>query len=145
MARLARASSKNPKIRAFAGQLLQKCRVRDFTCEARALFKWVQHNIRWTRDIEGVETVQTPERTLEWGFGDCDDLSTLVAGLALSVGIPVKFRAVAADPRRKGQFSHVYVMMDVGVDEWAAADPSRPDAAFGWETPRATRKVDHEV
>jgi len=147
MSKHARKGSVNPAIRALAGRIVRGsglgflCAVKDFNCEANKLFTWVKKNIRWTRDVDGVETIQSPERTLDWKFGDCDDLSTLLAALALSIGIPVKFRAIAADTSRPNSFSHVYVLLNVN-GQWIPADPSIPKAKLGWEYPKAMRKID---
>lgn len=72
--------------------------------------------------------------------------STLLASLATSIGIPTKFRAIAANPMRKDQFSHVYVMMDpLGQGKWIAADPTVKTAAFGWESPVRYKTMDVEI
>jgi len=149
MARQARRASKNPKIRELALKIVRgpgrvfTCRVKDYHCESERLYYWVKKNIRWTKDTDGVETLQTPERTLEWRAGDCDDLSTLLAALALSIGIPCQYRVVAADPGSPKRFSHVYVLMYTGI--WEPADPSATHEPFGWETDRATRVMDWPI
>jgi len=122
------------------------CKTKAFACEAKSLFEWVRDNVKWIRDTRGFETLQYPYRTLAFGAGDCDDLSTLLAALAISVGIRTKFRAIAANPARKDQYSHVYVMVDpLGTDRWIACDPTVKTAAFGWESPVRYRTMDLEI
>lgn len=122
------------------------CKTKEFYCEAKSLFEWVRDNVKWIRDTRGFETLQYPYRTLAYGAGDCDDLSILLASLAISIGIPTKFRAIAANPARPDQFSHVYVMMDpVGNDRWIAADPTVKSAPFGWESPVRFKVMDMEI
>jgi len=113
------------------------CKTKEYKCEAKALFMWVRDKIKWIRDVKGMETLQYPYRTIEFGGGDCDDLSILLATLAIEIGMPVRFKAIAAMPHRKSQFSHVYVMMNPNGDgeTWIAADPTVKTAAFGWESP----------
>ena len=73
MREFTREGSKDPNIRQLAMSIIRKCRVKDALCETKAVFKWVQENLRWTRDVDGVETLQKPARTLspDWRAGDC--------------------------------------------------------------------------
>ena len=73
-----RTAMVDPNIRELAISIIRSCKVKDFACEAKAIFEWVQHNIRWTRDIYQVETLQSPQRTIEWGGGDCLPAGTLI-------------------------------------------------------------------
>jgi hypothetical protein len=76
----------------------------------------------------------------------CDDLSILLGSLATSIGIPTKFRAIAANPMRKDQYSHVYVIMDpMGQEKWIPADPTVKTAGFGWESPLKYKTLDIEI
>lgn len=76
----------------------------------------------------------------------CDDLSTLLAALAVSIGIPTQFRAIAANPQKKHMYSHVYVIMDpLGTEHWIAADPTVKSAPFGWESSIRYKTFDLEV
>jgi transglutaminase-like putative cysteine protease len=148
-----REGSKDPNIRQLAMSIIRKCRVKDALCETKAIFKWVQENLRWTRDVDGVETLQKPARTLspEWRAGDCDDLTMALDSLLLSVGIgPTRLKVIAADAENPDSFSHVYMQVamptshnqmaglgDTGEVEWISLDPSPPGVGFGWE--HATR------
>jgi len=122
------------------------CRTKDFKCEAKSLFEWVRDNVKWIRDIRGFETLQYPHRTLAFGAGDCDDLSILLVTLSVSIGIPSQFRAIAANPLRKDQYSHVYVILNpTGNGKWMGADPTVKSAAYGWESPIQYKTMDLEV
>ena len=79
--------------------------------EISALLRWVQRNIRYTMDIRGVETIQTPPNTLRLKAGDCDDMSMLLASLLESVNHPTRFVAIGM---RKGALCHVLVETRVG-------------------------------
>lgn len=102
-ARLARI---NPDVRGLAIQLTQGVTPDDELGEIAALFMFVRDRIRYVQDVNEVETVQTPEVTLEVGAGDCDDKSTLLAALLESIGHPARFAAVAFAP---DAFEHVLV------------------------------------
>lgn len=122
------------------------CKTKDFKCEAKSLFEYVRDKVKWIRDVKGFETLQYPHRTLEFGGGDCDDLSILLATLAVAIGIPAAFKAIAANPTRKSQFSHVYVLLDpFGNGKWVPADPTVKSASFGWESPVQYKEMIIEV
>lgn len=85
----------------------------DYAGEARELFHFARDNIRYLQDVRDVETVQTPDVTLQFRTGDCDDKSLLLAALLESIGHPARFCAVAyAAP---GEFEHVFVETKIGT------------------------------
>lgn len=63
--------------------------------------------------------------------------SIALATLAVAVGIPARFKAIAANPLKKDQYTHVYVELnpDGNGKLWIPADPTVKTAAFGWESP----------
>jgi len=76
----------------------------------------------------------------------CDDLSILLCALATSIGIKCAFKAIAANPQNKGQYSHVYAVLDpFGNDKWIASDPTVKTAAFGWESPLKYKEMLLEI
>lgn len=120
------------------------CKTKEYRCEAKAIFEWVRDRLKWIRDTRGYETLQYPYRTIEFGAGDCDDLSIVLATFALVIGMPAGFRAIAANPTNKNNYSHVYVMLNPNGDgkTWVAADPTVKTAAFGWESPVRYKTMD---
>lgn len=111
---------------------------RDYRAEAEALLRWVQSNVRYTRDpstVEGLERVSHPIAVLQQGGADCDDLAVLYASLAASVGFAYAFRTIGDDETRPDEFRHVYVVVEVPGRGWAAADPSFEEK-LGWEPAR---------
>ena len=81
--------------------------------EIASIGGYVRDNIRYVRDINQCETVQSPEVTLQIGAGDCDDKATLLAALLMAVGNDCRF--VACD---QGQgYSHVWTQCLLG-DKW---------------------------
>jgi len=70
----------------------------------------------------------------------------LLCALATSIGIKCAFKAIAANPQNKGQYSHVYAVLDpFGNDKWIAADPTVKTAAFGWESPLKYKEMLLEI
>lgn len=101
---------------------------RDWLGEVRALQTWVRDNIRFTRDPDTFELLQTPEKTLEIGAGDCDDQATLLASMLVALGHPAQFIAVGFDG---APFSHVLVRTKIG-DTWVPAETILPGVTVGW-------------
>lgn len=106
---------------------------RDWWNEAAALQGWVRDNVRFMRDPEDYELVQTPEKTLEYRTGDCDDKSTLLAALLTASGHPAQFIAIGFDG---GPFSHVLVRTKIG-DTWIPAETIL-SVPLGWWPPNVT-------
>lgn len=132
MCRLANEGKRDPNVRLTAiracGALLQK----DYLGEARACSDWVRDEIRYIKDPVGVELVATPAKTLEIGSGDCDDKSTLLAAMLLSIGHPARFIAVGLQPK---VFSHVFVQTKI-AQHWVNAETTEP-----WEFGRKLGRV----
>jgi len=82
---------------------------RDFDAIAGAVYTWMNAHIQYVRDPVNVEWLQSPDVTLQKGYGDCDDHSILAASLLESIGVPSRFVIVKANPYNRSQYSHVYV------------------------------------
>lgn len=94
---------------------------RDFGSIADEIYNWINKNIAYTRDPDGIEYLQSPLKTLEYGFGDCDDHSILAGALLSSLGVPVQLKVIKANPEQKDLYSHIYVVyFDNG--QWKAFD-----------------------
>jgi transglutaminase-like putative cysteine protease len=131
MTELVKNGKKNASVRAKALALTHDLPQKDKLGEIRALFNFVQNNIRYVRDISGVETLAYPEQVLVQESGDCDDKSTLLAALLESIGHPTRFLAVGFQP---GNFSHVFVETIVGNKKWLSLDTTEPQP-MGWRPP----------
>ncbi len=118
----------SPSVRVTAQQLVRDCASRDASCCVRTLHSWVRDHIKYLPDVRDVETVQTPDYTLELGSGDCDDQSVLMASLVESVGFQSRFLAVAV---RNGGFSHVSSQVKLGT-RWLNLETILPVLRFPW-------------
>lgn len=107
-----------PVIVAKASELVRRCPPKNWKCEAATLHAFVRDNVRYQQDIADVETLRTPELTLEMGAGDCDDMCILLASLLQAVGHPVRFVAVSFAPDQ--EYSHVFLETKIGNDWWPA-------------------------
>lgn len=133
MGGLVRAAKKSLPVRQTALSLVNGNRQKDWSAEVKALHAFVRDNIRYLRDIRGVETLQTPDKTLEFGQGDCDDKSTLLAALLESIGHPSRFVAIGFAP---DTYQHVYAETKIG-DKWVSLETTEP-VEMGWE-PKGVR------
>lgn len=121
---------KRPQLRALATQILNESfiRAKNQKDEALALYDFVVSTVRYQKDPIGIETVQSPLATVKIGAGDCDDQVGLMAGLALSVGIPVRLRVVGYSPE-----NFIHIFCELLIDgEWLAADTTEPNRGLGW-------------
>lgn len=118
MSKISRKYKASPVIRELALSIVEHCHEKNWRHEAACLLRFVQNNIRYVRDIQGVETLQTPVQTLRIGQGDCDDTSMLLASLLGAVGHPTRFVAVG---NAKDRYQHVLVQTKIG-GKWIWAE-----------------------
>ncbi|MGP4056044.1 transglutaminase-like domain-containing protein [Mycobacterium sp. 4D054] len=117
----------------------QRIRARDYLGEIKALFEWVQSNIRYTRDPHRVELLHSARRMLELRAGDCDDMTILLGAMLQSIGHPVRIVVIGPNPRRPNLFTHVYPEVRFR-GRWIAVDAtvSHP---MGWKPRAIVKKV----
>jgi transglutaminase-like putative cysteine protease len=138
MSRLTKAWKKDPGIRQLAASLVRNVAQYDAAGEVRALHAFVRDAIRYTGDIRGVETIQTPRATLEMGIGDCDDKSLLLASLLESISKATRFVAVGF--RDGGGHSHVLVEVLMGKGRWVPLETIK-DVPAGWKPAGIKREM----
>lgn len=131
MSTLVRRFKTDPAIRQQALDLIGNLPSKRWALEVDALFRFVRDRIRYTRDTNGVETIQWPTVTLSVGQGDCDDKSTLLASLLESIGHPTRFVAIGPEPAK---YSHVFVQTQLG-SKWVSLDATM-NVPMGWTPPR---------
>jgi hypothetical protein len=138
-------SLKDPRMRQIGLAVTQGCRGRDDMCELAAIFEFTKTNVRYTGDITNKDTFQSAWRTLQIGGGDCDDMATLNAVLAMENGFQTKFRITS---NTGATWDHIYTLAGVpkmSPRRWVALDTTLPGAnKFGVEPPRA-KKQDFDV
>ncbi len=133
MRRLIDQALNNPEFVRFAVDLVRNVAAYDDFGEVFALFSWVQQNIRYTKDPVTKEKLYPPMELLKIQAGDCDDISMLLAALAIALGYPARLVTVAANTSAPDDFSHVYTEVELppGSGKWVAVDAARPGSAFG--------------
>lgn len=123
----------DPIIRNLALGLVQFHNEKDDIAEISAIFHFVRDQIRYVRDIYGVETLAIPTKTLELGQGDCDDKAVLLASLLEAIGYHTQFKLAGYHGK---EFEHVYVYA-AGNEIELHLDPTEPED-MGWEAPNPT-------
>lgn len=75
--------------------------------KVNALYNWVKRNVKYRRERKKLDIFVRPITMLQTmnrrGF-DCEDHTGLMGALALSLGLPVKFKVI----KRNGTWSHIY-------------------------------------
>ncbi len=139
---LVELGKKDPRVNRATGAILRGTRVApyDEAGEVRAIFAWVLKNIRFTKDPEGKECLRPAATTLQWGFGDCDDINAILLPSMLgSVGYRSRIVTIASHPGAPDQFSHVYAEVHLG-GRWIPLDAARKGTRFGSAPERRFRK-----
>jgi transglutaminase-like putative cysteine protease len=93
---------------------------KDFAGETRRLFTFVRDEIRYVKDIDGVETLHPADWVLGLRAGDCDDKAILLSALLLSIGHTPRFKAVAFT---EDEYSHVW-LQDYLEPDWVDLEPT---------------------
>jgi transglutaminase-like putative cysteine protease len=131
MSDLVKRGKKQPTIREKATALVQPLAQKNYLGEIIALHQFVRDNIRYVRDIRGVETVHFPEQILSQEYGDCDDKAILLASLLESIGHPTRFVAVGFTV--PDDYSHVFVDTKYGPG-WMSLETTE-NVPAGWRPP----------
>lgn len=114
-----------------ATQIIANVPPHNQEAEARAIYDWVLHNVRYVQDIYNNETLRSANLILQQRAGDCDCINgVLIPSLLGTIGIPARLVTVATNPLAPDQFSHIYAEALVNR-RWIAMDAARPGAAWG--------------
>lgn len=140
MRQLINAYKTDVEIRTTAANVVFLTPEKDDLSEVEAVFNWVRDHIRYLKDVNMVETLTTPDRTLQLGYGDCDDQVVLLASMLESIGYPTRLVITGyGDP---GVYEHVYLQALV-QNHWIDMDPTEqiplgfapPDPVAYWTEP----------
>jgi transglutaminase-like putative cysteine protease len=142
-----RAAVRDPKqvVREAALQILNAAGVpqRKWVREIQALHAFVRDTIQYVTHPQGVQIVQEPAKTLEYGRGNCVDKSVLLASLLEALGHPSQFVALVIRGQQNGQFSHVIVETKNGPN-WMPLETILSVPA-GWYPPDAEKRYVRKI
>jgi len=120
--------------------LLQRAvKPKDYLGEIKALFEWVQGNVRYTKDTFRVEVLHSAKRMLELRAGDCDDMTILLGAMLEAIGHPVRLALSGPDPRRADLFSHIYLEVFC-KGRWIPLDATM-SYPMGWSSNALVKKI----
>lgn len=129
-----REGAPNATVRVTALNIVRDAANNDYQGQIARIFDWVKSNIEFRGEYK--ETLQSPLVTLEVRAGDCDDHSTIVAGLLGALGFKTRFTTVAADPAAPDAFTHVFCeVFDHSSGQWLAMDTTVAQSTVGWRPP----------
>jgi hypothetical protein len=145
---LIRKGSEDPRIRQLTAKVLsRKCSgskgmgewcvpEKDYDAEISAIYNFARRRVRYTRDIDNLDTYQSAARTLQMGIGDCDCYTIVVGSMLRSVGYPVRIRIVQTS--KSASWDHIYLLVGTPPrkpEKWVSMDASL-EAHAGWEVPQ---------
>lgn len=139
--RMILAGARDFVVRQRAIQIFRESGVppKDRRGEACALFRWVQGNVRYTRDILHLELLHTPRRMLELRAGDCDDMTILLGSMLRATGHPVRIVLCGFRRDQPHAYSHIYPEVQVR-GRWIALDATMPHPP-GWAPPAVWKRT----
>lgn len=121
MAALVRHGKQQPEVRAQAQALVADLLQKDYRAEAERIHNFVRDEVRYTKDVRGIETLHTAPQLLRQRQGDCDDKTVLAASLLEAIGHKTRLVAVGAG----GVYRHVYPEVLIR-GEWIAVETTEP-------------------
>lgn len=150
MARLVREDTiKDEGLQRFAAQILINAGL-DSHANKRdviaAIFRYVKQ-VKYIHDPAGsFDSVQNARTTISKGFGDCDDLSVLLATLLAQVGLTPRFVLARYKEKSRG-YDHVYVDVELPQAEGGriALDPSANRRGAGWESLKSIERLTYPI
>lgn len=110
----------DPRTRQLGARIVSKYNVtaRDQKALARAVQLYAQ-DIKFFREFP--EVIAAPWVTADWGIGDCDDKSRLIAAVLKSFRLPVRLVFVTFQKKTGQVVSHVFPEVQLGPS-WHALE-----------------------
>jgi transglutaminase-like putative cysteine protease len=142
MANIARRAIRDERFIILVRQLTRGLPPADKMAEAKAIFDWGATNIRYVKDPVGIEMIMHPNRLVELGAGDCDDLSIFMGAAFESLGIQARF--VAVESRLNAGYNHVYPQGFID-GQWITFDLASPRPTVGVSVPSVTEPLVQDI
>ncbi len=131
MRQLAIAGQMDLDLLATARRIVAAAPVRDYDGYAVQIRRYLEGSFVFIRDPRDVDAIEAPGDLIRSAaqngvaYGDCDDVATLAAALALAVGFEnVRFVIVAFDTE-DAPFSHIWTELE-GTGRWFDMDVTKP-------------------
>lgn len=75
------------ELRDYANSLITDCGSEDRECQVNAIYRYIVENYNYVSAPMDVESIQTPQETIQLKEGDCEDLSILICSLLENIDI----------------------------------------------------------
>ena len=75
------------ELRDYANSLITDCGSEDRECQINAIYRYIVENYNYVSAPMDVESIQTPQETIQLKEGDCEDLSILICSLLENIDI----------------------------------------------------------
>jgi hypothetical protein len=119
---------KSMLVRSMVEQIVRQVQPKDYLGEILAVRYWVTERVHYVNDPLHTELVKDAQRLVEEvaahgsAIGDCDDMATIIATMALQLGRVAEFVVVGFG--EAGQYSHVFTRVkEPRSGEWVVCDP----------------------
>lgn len=138
MRQIVRQWKKNPSLRQLTLEIVRDTPGhKNFAEQVRRIHAYIRNNIAYVKDINGVETISTPDNTIRNRSGDCDDQSVLAASMLESIGHPTRFVAIKMNPA--GPYMHVFTETLVGR-KWLPLETTE-NWPVGYHPPKVAKRM----
>lgn len=141
------AAMRDEGLQAFAAGLLLRAGLdshSDVDSILDTVFRFVQNNVKYIADPGGsFDAISSARETLSKRpvpYGDCDDLSVLLASLLACLGFTPSFVMAKYSDATSG-FDHIYVQVETKDGGAIALDPTSRTHGIGWESPKYIDRV----
>lgn len=134
-------TDQNRIIKTKAKEIVADISPNDELGQINAIFSWVQKNMKYVRDIYGVEELTRPDRVVYnilngevSHSSDCDDYAMLLSALLRSIGFSTRVEAVAVQTTEGYDHARAAVFSRV-KNEWLVLEGTRPGVQPGFRLP----------
>jgi transglutaminase-like putative cysteine protease len=138
MAVIARAAVRDEQFLILVRDITRGLPPADKLAEATTIFEWAMRHIRYVKDPVGVELIMPPNRLVQLGAGDCDDLSIFMVSALESLGICARF--VAIQTRPNAGYNHVYPQGWIN-NRWVSFDLASPSPTVDVALPSVVEPI----
>jgi len=140
MRRIVNDAKKDGFVRQFAARLVNHLAQKDYYGEIETVHKYVRDNIRYVRDIRGLETLHEPKFIIQNKYGDCDDKTMLTCALLECLGHKTRMTICAINTP---YYCHVFPEVFFN-GKWLTLEVTEP-VEIGWIPPNMTKTYSLEI
>jgi len=131
-------SDENRIIKQKAREIVDGIPPNDELRQIQAIFDWVRANLKYVRDIYGVEEVTRPDKivhsianNLNEHSSDCDDFAVLLSALLRAIGFRTRLEALAVNQDIGYDHARAAVFVQ-SLDRWLPLEGTKPNVVPGF-------------